>query len=57
MSGLRSDNLSHWMEKMRNVKIIVVLLALALLFFYTHGAYGEKTAAPVHALAMHGLPK
>ena len=45
------------MEKMRNVKIIVVLLALALLFFYTHGAYGEKTAAPVHALAMHGLPK
>jgi hypothetical protein len=42
---------------MRNVKIIVVLLALALLFLCTHGAYGEKTAAPVHALAMHGLPK
>lgn len=45
------------MEKMKNGKIIVVSLALALLFFYTHGAYGEKTAATVHALAMHGLPK
>jgi hypothetical protein len=42
---------------MRNEKIIVVSLALALLFFYTHGAYGEKAAVPVHALAMHGLPK
>ena len=53
----RSDTVPHWMEKMRNEKIIVVSLALALLFFCTHGAYGEKTAAPVHALAMHGLPK
>ena len=47
----------HWIEKMRHEKIFVVSLALALLFLFTHGAYGEKTADPVHALAMHGSPK
>lgn len=57
MPGLRSYNLPYWMKKMRNAKIIEVLLALALLFPYTHGAYGEKTVDLVHALAMHGLPK